>query len=335
MTARERAEAALERVENGERTRDLLEELDQLAETVADDELRQRLTLGVYKHLDDDPTLFVDDPGAFLHELITTEGFEDGALITFGAVAEEPPDAFVDYVDDLLVLLTSGNDCKRGLALRCLYHLAVRSPRSVAGATHAFRACLEDTNPQIRGTACLALGVLEASDARGALEDRTRDDSEYVRGAAAWATARLEDGTSATEPTDSWDRSLFAAFDPLAFESLVADLWAAMGYRTEETGAGPDGGIDVIAATETERVAVQVKRYLSGPVTGPETQQLAGQTARSEFDRAVLVTSSGFTGPAERFADDATGVELIDGHGLCDLLDVNGLDPAAYRYRSH
>lgn len=331
MPTRKRAEAALERAADGERTRELLEELEELADAVDDDELQQRLTLAVYRFLEDDPALFVDDPAAFFRELRTSDGFAEGTLITFSAVAEEPPEAFADRVDDLLALLTSGNDLKRGLSLRCLYHLAVRMPYAIGGATHAFRACLDDPNARIRGTACLALGALESNDARDALEDRLRDESEYVREAAAWATARLEADAPASEPTDSWERTDFESLDPLEFESLVADLWDAMGYRTEETGAGPDGGIDVVAATDAERIAIQVKRYLETSATGPETQQVAGQTARSEFDRAVLVTSSGFTTPAERFADDATGVELIDGRSLCDLLDVNGLDPGSYR----
>ncbi len=330
MDAHRRAEALLDGLEDEDRTRATLEELDRLADAVDDPDLEARLTETIYAWLRDEPALFVADPEAFFAELRATEGFEDGMLETFAAVAEEPPEAFADHVDDLLVLVADGTELKRGLALRTLYHLAARRPQTVAGAAHAFRASLDDPNPRIRGTACLALGYLDAGDARDALEDRLSDESQYVREAAEWAIDRLEAEPTETDPADAWSASVFEGVSPTAFEELVADLWAAMGYRTEVTRASRDGGVDVIATTDDERVAIQAKRFLAGPVGRPDTQQIAGQL-QLDFDRAALVTTASFTGPAERFAADATAVELVDGVSLRELLELHGLDPRSYR----
>lgn len=330
MDADRRAETLLDGLDDEERTRARLEEFDRLADEVDDPDLEKRLTKEIYAWLHDEPALFVADPEAFFAELRTTEGFEDGMLETFSAVAEEPPAAFEAYVDELLTLLVEGSELKRGLALRTLYHLAARQPRAVAGASHAFRASLDDPNPRIRGTACLALGYLTATDARSALEARLRDESQYVRETAAWALDRLEGESTETDPADSWTAAVFEDVSPMAFETLVADLWDAMGYRTEVTPESRDGGVDVIATTDDERVAIQAKRFLAGPVGSPDTQQIAGQL-QLDFDRAALVTTASFTGPAERFAADATAVELVDGVSLRELLELHGIDPRSYR----
>ncbi|MGQ3413340.1 restriction endonuclease [Natrinema sp. LN54] len=332
MDADRRAEALLDGLEGEEeeRTRATLEELDRLADEVDDPDLEKRLTKEIYAWLHDEPALFVADPETFFDELLATEGFDDGMLETFSAVAEEPPAAFEAHVDELLALLADGSELKRGLALRTLYHLAARRPRAVAGATHAFRASLDDLNPRIRGTACLALGYLTAGDAQSALEDRLHDESQYVREAAAWALDRLEGESTGADPADSWTAAAFEDVSPTAFEALVADLWDAMGYRTEVTPASRDGGIDVIATTDDERVAIQAKRFLSSPVGSPDTRQIAGQL-QLDFDRAALVTTASFTGPAERFAAEATAVELVDGVSLRELLELHDIDPRSYR----
>ena len=85
--------------------------------------------------------------------------------------------------------------------------------------------------------------------------------------------------------------------------------------RVSLTRAGADGGIDVI----TSEWAVQVK-HTSKPVGRPAVQQLVG--AAITLDRfPVLFSTSGFSQPARRYADehDVALFELdLDGraHGL-------------------
>lgn len=333
MSAETRARELLERFDSGDRSRDLLEELDAVADEVADEDLRRSLVEAIYGFLYDEPRVFVDDSRAFFDEILATDGpLDPEPLTTFSVLAENPPEEFATHVNDLLILLTREQDLQRGLAARTLYHLAIDHPRRIDPAAHGLRSLLSDPNPRIRGTACLALGYLDATAARSAIADLRTDESVYVREAAAWTIARLEhDEATTADPVGEWSRAEFEQLTPREFERLVGDLWAAMGYRTAVSDPGPDEGIDVVATDGDERIAIQAKRYLEGPVSSPIARTVGGLTAREDVDRAVLVTSSSFTTPADSYADVASAVTLVDGPMLCELLELNDVDPAAYR----
>lgn len=75
--------------------------------------------------------------------------------------------------------------------------------------------------------------------------------------------------------------------------------------RVSLTGAGADGGIDIV----TRKLAVQVK-HTSARVGRPVVQQLVG--AASSGDRLpVIFATGGYSGPAHEFAENR-GVALFD-----------------------
>ncbi|MFC2099672.1 restriction endonuclease [Candidatus Bipolaricaulota bacterium] len=116
---------------------------------------------------------------------------------------------------------------------------------------------------------------------------------------------------------------------PRAFESLVADIWEAMGYSTRVTQRSRDGGIDVLASRAGKTVAIQAKRYKETSVGVQEIRQYASLALRDGIDRVVVVTTSTFTGPARAEAKSLE-VELIDGRALSKLLQQYGPElPAA------
>lgn len=92
---------------------------------------------------------------------------------------------------------------------------------------------------------------------------------------------------------------------PYDFQKLVAELLTAMGYHVPYVAApGPDGGIDIIAykdplGSTTPRIRAQVKHRPSSKVTVAEVRALEG-VLRKEGDMGLIVSSSGFTGDAER-----------------------------------
>lgn len=115
--------------------------------------------------------------------------------------------------------------------------------------------------------------------------------------------------------------------DPIAFESLVADLFRAMGMRAVTTQRSNDGGVDVEADDPTPirggKIVVQVKRYRN---TVPPTavRDLYGTVQDAGANKGVLVTTSGF-GPGSRTFANGKPLELVSGSELVDLLHRHGL----------
>ncbi|WP_406169109.1 restriction endonuclease [Streptomyces sp. NBC_00996] len=115
--------------------------------------------------------------------------------------------------------------------------------------------------------------------------------------------------------------------DPIAFESLVADLFRAMGMQAVMTQRSNDGGVDVDALDPTPirggKIVVQVKRYRN---TVPPTavRDLYGTVQDAGANKGVLVTTSGF-GPGSHTFARGKPLELISGVELVDLLRRNGL----------
>ncbi|GAA2784562.1 restriction endonuclease [Streptomyces rameus] len=115
--------------------------------------------------------------------------------------------------------------------------------------------------------------------------------------------------------------------DPIAFESLVADLFRAMGMQAVTTQRSNDGGVDVDALDPTPvrggKIVVQVKRYRN---TVPPTavRDLYGTVQDVGANKGVLVTTSGF-GPGSRTFARGKPLELISGGELVDLLHRHGL----------
>jgi restriction system protein len=115
--------------------------------------------------------------------------------------------------------------------------------------------------------------------------------------------------------------------DPIAFESLVADLFRAMGMQAVTTRRSNDGGVDVDALDPTPvrggKIVVQVKRYRN---TVPPTavRDLYGTVQDVGANKGVLVTTSGF-GPGSHTFARGKPLELISGSELVDLLHRHGI----------
>ncbi|MFJ7064923.1 restriction endonuclease [Streptomyces sp. NPDC101115] len=115
--------------------------------------------------------------------------------------------------------------------------------------------------------------------------------------------------------------------DPIAFESLVADLFRAMGMQAVTTQRSNDGGVDVDALDPTPirggKIVVQVKRYRS-TVSPSAVRDLYGTVQDAGANKGVLVTTSGF-GPGSHDFANGKPLELVSGTELVDLLHRHGL----------
>lgn len=111
---------------------------------------------------------------------------------------------------------------------------------------------------------------------------------------------------------------------PTNFEVLCSEIFESQGYTTKLTPPTNDGGYDILLNKEKERVIVECKCYsINHKVGRPSIQKLVGANNIVSADRMVFVTTSDFSSAAIDYAKE-TGVELINGHKLMDLLDKQG-----------
>lgn len=112
-----------------------------------------------------------------------------------------------------------------------------------------------------------------------------------------------------------WDR----------LEALLADYYAAHGYRVEHVGTGGtrrrfDGGIDLKLRKDDEYILVQCKGWNAYQVPHNEVHQLIGLMVNEGATGAILVTAGEFTRAAIEAAARGGHVQLVDGDDLREML---------------
>lgn len=124
------------------------------------------------------------------------------------------------------------------------------------------------------------------------------------------------------------------SISPAAFEHLVIQLLAAMGYgqrgTLERTQLSNDGGIDGIISQDPlglDRIYVQAKRLARDrTIDRPEIHKFAGALLGKQGDRGVYITTATFTRGAREEAERINArIELIDGPRLAHLLVQHGV----------
>lgn len=95
---------------------------------------------------------------------------------------------------------------------------------------------------------------------------------------------------------------------PQQFEELVAEVWSRLGYNVELTKKTWDGGYDIIAVRRAEadfRFLIECKRYRPARRVGVSlVRALYGVKEHMGATKAILATTSTFTGPATEFLQD-------------------------------
>jgi restriction system protein len=111
---------------------------------------------------------------------------------------------------------------------------------------------------------------------------------------------------------------------PRDFEHLVERLYHHMDYETELTPAQKDGGRDIIARKNApgslDHLRIECKRY-NGPVGVSLVRSLLGVVSDEKVNKGVLVATSRFTEPAQKFAEHNPRLELISGEQLVILMN--------------
>lgn len=116
---------------------------------------------------------------------------------------------------------------------------------------------------------------------------------------------------------------------PGEFESLITNLFHAMGLEARQTQASRDGGVDCVAYDPRPifggKVVIQAKRY-KHTVGVSAVRDLFGTVQNEGASKGILVTTSGYGKAAYDFVQNKP-LELLDGANLLYLLKEHaGLD---------
>lgn len=121
-------------------------------------------------------------------------------------------------------------------------------------------------------------------------------------------------------------RDRLLTMDPFLFERHVMSFFQQQGLLAWATQKTNDGGVDGFAKHREGLIVVQCKRYASDNlVDRPTVQQLKGVVEENAAFRGYLVTTSGFSQPAQECAALSDRIVLVDMEGLigwhqgCDL----------------
>src|SRR6266508_4368825 len=118
------------------------------------------------------------------------------------------------------------------------------------------------------------------------------------------------------------ERTNLIDLTPQAFETLIRDLFQAMGFDTYQTTPSRDGGVDCVAHYKKSVVGgkyiIQAKRYIH-KVPVEAVRDLAGALDHERALKGILVTTSDFTATLFEFARGKP-IELINGSGLLALI---------------
>ena len=147
----------------------------------------------------------------------------------------------------------------------------------------------------------------------------------------------LKRGKSWSPPWDgkksqvSWNLTLLNELEWKRFEEVVSEYYRLLGYRSEVTRMGADGGVDVILyqqGVETPAIIVQCKSW-SQKVGVKAIRELFGVMAADQIGYGVFATTSSYTQEAIDWADGKR-LQLLSGEDLVSAFNQLPEDQRTY-----
>jgi restriction system protein len=104
------------------------------------------------------------------------------------------------------------------------------------------------------------------------------------------------------------------------FEELVGEAYRRLGYSVKQnSGPGPDGGVDLTLRKEGDLILVQCKQWKSIKVGVKTVRELYAVMTTAQASSGTVITSGSFTHEARLFAINKP-IELVDGKKLAALV---------------
>lgn len=107
---------------------------------------------------------------------------------------------------------------------------------------------------------------------------------------------------------------------------MIGEAYRRRGFSVREnTGAGADGGVDIVLSKDSKTTLVQCKNWKAQSVGVSTVRELYGVLTAERASEAIVVCSGNFTKDAAQFAIGKP-LTLIDGASLTKLIgDVQRL----------
>lgn len=155
----------------------------------------------------------------------------------------------------------------------------------------------------------------------GTLAGISRSVSPFVTIVVAliWGGAMVRNAVDARRLDEQTGIESIRSMSWQAFEQLLAEAYRRQGYAVRDTGAGADGGIDLILTKDGHDTLVQAKQWKARKVGVPIVRELLGVQVARKAAAAIIITTGRFTSEAEQFARQ-NGIALIDGEALARLI---------------
>tara|TARA_B100001093_G_scaffold501155_1_gene552462 strand:+ start:106 stop:918 length:813 start_codon:yes stop_codon:yes gene_type:complete len=140
------------------------------------------------------------------------------------------------------------------------------------------------------------------------------------------------DDVQVVEPTYThWDLGLLNDLEWKRFEEVVSEYYTLLGYRSEVTRMGADGGVDVVLyqqGAETPAIIVQCKSWYQ-KVGVKAIRELYGIMAADEIGYGVFATTSSYTEEAIEWAGGKR-LQLLCGQDLVSAFNQLPEDQRIY-----
>ena len=123
------------------------------------------------------------------------------------------------------------------------------------------------------------------------------------------------------------DKKFVYQLTPREFEEVVEEVFRRQGFQTRLTPQTRDGGKDIIATKSIlgrpVMFLIECKRYNEMNKIGVDiVRALYGVQTAERANKSIIVTSSYFTGDAQRFAEQQnTLIDLFDIDDLIRLME--------------
>ena len=121
---------------------------------------------------------------------------------------------------------------------------------------------------------------------------------------------------------ESWNRTLLNELEWKRFEEVVSEYYRLLGYRSEVTRMGADGGVDVVLyqqGAEKPSIIIQCKSW-SKNVGVKAIRELYGVMAADGVGYGIFATTSDYTNEAKEWINGKS-MQLLTGNNLVTMFN--------------
>lgn len=109
--------------------------------------------------------------------------------------------------------------------------------------------------------------------------------------------------------------------NPRQFEIFIAELFKSNGYKTKLTKESNDGGKDVVAYKDKDKIYIECKRWsIDNPCGRVLLQKLIGASVGDNANKAIFITTSKYNDNAIEYAKKVSWLELWDLNDILEML---------------